>query len=222
MALTQISIYRKIFKIWRARRFAWFLERVAPQKSETLIDIGGDPSTWTAQAPVVASVEVVDVRKHPFNGEAFPDHHLRVSVADGRRLDCPDRAYDIAFSNSVIEHVGDLEDQRKFAAEMQRCAGKLWCQTPARECPVEPHYMAPFVHWLPRAWQRRLLRHFTLWGWLSKPSREKIDFMVDTTRLLSRREMRELFPDCEILVERMLWVLPKSYIAVRTQTSGSD
>lgn len=216
MALTQISIYRRIFKIWRARRFAWFLERIAPSRTESLIDIGGDPGTWTAQEPVVASVEVVDVRKHPFDGSAFPEHAIRVSVADGCDLGCEDRAYDIAFSNSVIEHVGSREDQQRFAAEMRRCARKLWCQTPARECPIEPHYMAPFLHWLPRSWQRKLLRRFSLWGWLSKPDRQKIDFMVDTTRLLTKREMHELFPDCEILTERMLWILPKSYIAVRS------
>ncbi len=39
--------------------------------------------------------------------------------------------------------------------------------------------------------------------------------MVESTRLLRKSEMRQLFPDCEILTERMLWVLPKSYIAFR-------
>jgi hypothetical protein len=38
---------------------------------------------------------------------------------------------------------------------------------------------------------------------------------VDHTRLLSRREFVELFPDCRIITERILWVVPKSYIAIR-------
>ncbi len=39
--------------------------------------------------------------------------------------------------------------------------------------------------------------------------------MVETTRLLTKREMRQLFPDCEIYTEKLLGFIPKSYIAVR-------
>ena len=39
--------------------------------------------------------------------------------------------------------------------------------------------------------------------------------MIETTRLLTRREMQVLFPDCQILTERILGLIPKSYIAVR-------
>lgn len=215
MAIKAITIYRFLFRIWRAKRFQLFLDRVAPTRSDSLIDIGGAPNTWTAHPPIAASIHVVDVRRHPFDPAEAPDHHITVDVADGRDLPFKDAQYDIAFSNSVIEHVGDWEDQQRFAAEMRRCATKLWCQTPARSCPIEPHYMAPFIHWMPRSWQRRLIRRLTPWGWLSKPPQETVDFMVATTRLVSRKEMGILFPDCEILVERMLWVIPKSYIALR-------
>jgi len=34
----------------------------------------------------------------------------------------------------------------------------------AREFFIEPHLIAPFVHWLPRHWQRRLIRHFAVRG----------------------------------------------------------
>jgi hypothetical protein len=44
--------------------------------------------------------------------------------------------------------------------------------------------------------------------------------MVSSTRLLGKSEMHELFPDCRILTERMLWIIPKSYIAIRTQTDS--
>ena len=44
--------------------------------------------------------------------------------------------------------------------------------------------------------------------------------MVDQTRLLTKSEVRQLFPDCEIITERTLWVIPKSYIAVRSDTSA--
>jgi hypothetical protein len=39
--------------------------------------------------------------------------------------------------------------------------------------------------------------------------------MVETTRLLRKSEMRQLFPDCELITERLFWIIPKSYIAIR-------
>jgi len=215
--MTALDVYRRIFKIWRARRFEQFIKILRPSASDSLIDVGGEPVFWTNHPPVVGSIDLVNPKVMRFNHAAYPGHRQRSLVGDGRNLaDFGDQSYDIAFSNSVIEHVGTWEDQQKFAAEMRRVGKRVWCQTPARECPVEPHYMAPFIHWLPRSLQRRLMRRFTPWGWLSKPTPEDIAFMVDTTRLLTQREMKQLFPDCRIIVERMLLVIPKSYIAVRT------
>lgn len=55
---------------------------------------------------------------------------------------------------------------------------------------------------------------------MSKPTQAEIDERIETTRLLTYRQMSQLFPDCEILVERcLLW--PKSYIAVREQVTKS-
>jgi hypothetical protein len=131
----------------------------------------------------------------------------------------PDKSYDIGFSNSVIEHVGSWEQQRQFASEIRRVAKSLWVQTPAYECPIEPHYMTPLIHYFPRSFQRKILRWGTLWGWIERPTQDQVEFMVETTRLLRKPEMRQLFPDCEIVTERMLWIIPKSYIAIRQKAS---
>jgi hypothetical protein len=88
-------------------------------------------------------------------------------------------------------------------------------QTPAYECPIEPHYLTPFVHYLPRTWQKKILRWGTVYGWLTRPNSETVNEVVDTTRLLRKGEMQQLFPDCEIRTERMLGFIPKSYIAIR-------
>lgn len=180
-----------------------------------MLDVGGHPGFWISQPPLVGNIDTLNVYPVEFDSSAYPDHRIRTVVGNGCALPLKDKSYDIAFSNSVIEHVGEWKNQVAFASEIRRVGNAVWVQTPARECPIEPHYLAPFIHWFPPSFQRRLLRHFTPWGWISKPSPQEVDRVVDTTRLIRYREMKELFPDCEIYVEKFLLWLPKSYIAIR-------
>jgi len=145
---------------------------------------------------------------------------IRAVVADGCALDYPDQSFDVGYSNSVIEHVGTFERQKAFAREIRRVGKAIWVQTPAQEFFMEPHLIAPFIHWLPRSWQRRLIRYFTVWGWLKKPTPAEVEGFLDEVRLITFAEMKELFPDCEILRERFLG-MTKSYIAVRVAPPAS-
>jgi len=210
------KLYSHIFRIWRVKRFKLFVEKLQPSREWKLLDVGGYPGTWTAHPPVVGSVTCLNI--HPVNWDPAnaPDHQIQPVVGNGCKLGFEDNSFDIVFSNSVIEHVGSFENQKAFAQEIRRVGKYLWVQTPARECPIEPHYLAPFVHWLPTRLQRKILRHFTLWGIIQKPSKATVDEMVDTTRLLSFAEMTELFPDCEIVVEKLAGIVPKSYVAIRS------
>lgn len=124
-----------------------------------------------------------------------------------------DHSYDLVYSNSVIEHVGDLEKQRKFASESRRVGVDLRVQTPARECPIEPHLLLPFVHWFSDKIRCGLGVPLSPRSWLFREN--GVRKMAEETRLLSYREMVDLFPDCEIKVERIAGFFPKSYIAVR-------
>ena len=212
------SIYARIFKVWRKKRFKLFLQLVNPSTSDILLDVGGHPWFWTSQPQPVKRIDTLNVHEVPWDGKLFPNHHITTLIGNGCSLSMPDKSYDIGFSNSVIEHVGSWERQQQFALEIRRVAKALWVQTPAYECPIEPHYMTPFVHYLPRSFQKKALRWCTLWGWIECPTQEKIDFMVETTRLLRKSEMRQLFPDCQIITERLLWIIPKSHIAIRRKT----
>ena len=213
------SIYRQIFKYWRRKRFDTFLQLLNPSPSDTLLDVGGYPGFWTSQPQPVKQIDALNVHEVSWTNTHAPSHSIGMLVGDGCSLSMSDKSYDIGFSNSVIEHVGSWERQQRFASEIRRVARKIWVQTPAYECPIEPHYLTPFVHYLPRYCQRHMLRWCTLWGWIQRPKQAEIDLMVDTTRLLSKSEMRQLFPDCRILTERMLWIIPKSYIAIRIEAS---
>ncbi len=209
-------LYGPIFKIWRVKRFEQFRKTISPKPSDRILDVGGYPHTWTNTPQDVELIECLNLIVYPWPEEKdHPDHRIRIIEGNACALPYEDGSYPIIFSNSVIEHVGDYEAQKAFASEVRRVGQKLWIQTPAYECPLEPHYLTPFVHWLPKGLRRKIARYFTLWGILEKPNKAAIDEMVDYTRLLTKREMKELFPDCEIRVERLLGIIPKSYIAIR-------
>jgi ubiquinone/menaquinone biosynthesis C-methylase UbiE len=135
-------------------------------------------------------------------------------AADGRQLPFSDKEFDLVFSNSVIEHVGDRDSQMRFANEMLRVGKSIYCQTPNRWFPIEPHLIAPFLHWLPFAMARRLVRYGSIWGLVTRPSQEQIDDLLSSIRLLSLREVRRLFGGCTIRSER-IFGLAKSFIVER-------
>jgi len=185
-----------------------FLRKMTPNADTTILDIGGYPSTWQGLR-IESQITILNI--HPTEPIAPV---VRTVVGDGCHLPYDETAFDIAFSNSVIEHLGTFERQVAFANEARRVGKALWIQTPARTFFIEPHLLAPFVHYLPKRAQKRLLRYFTLWGILGKPTRQDIDAFLNEVRLLSKSELCELFPDCQIIYERFAG-LTKSFIAVR-------
>jgi SAM-dependent methyltransferase len=216
-----VDIHQRVFIHFRRRRMRRFYAIFEPTSTTRLLDIGGAPNTWMSESRDRARFPVTMVNLR------YPDPAARANgrftLVEGDALDLPfeDGSFDIAFSNSVIEHMTTWERQKAFACEARRVAGRLWIQTPARSFPLEPHVLAPFFQFLPGSLQRRLARNFTLWGLMTRPDKAGIEEMLGDIRLLTYREMQALFPDCRILKERVLG-LTKSYIAVRDSASASE
>lgn len=210
------TIYQPIFKIWRKQRFTLFLKVICPKKSDFLLDVGGYPDFWLKYPQPVQRIDTLNLHVHRWCPEKHPNHAINSLIGDGCDMQFPVKAYDIVFSNSVIEHLSTMNRQRAFATEILRVGKRVWVQTPAYECPVEPHFLAPFIHWLPRKLQKKVVRYFSVWGLANRPNADQIAEMVDTTRLLKHHEFCDLFPGCKIVTERLWWVFPKSYIAIRT------
>jgi len=207
-------IYDRIKLFYRSRRMALFERTLEIAHHTRIIDIGGTPYNWQFLS---AGPEILIVNK-VINWA--PEEHvgnIRCEIGDGCCLSQKDGDFDVAFSNAVIEHLGTYERQRRFAEEVRRVGRKFWVQTPARCFPIETHFLTVAVHWLPRSVQRKTLRWLSAVGLFSHPrlSQRDIDNMVDEIRLLSKSEMKQLFPGCPILTERLL-LWPKSYIAVRS------
>ena len=196
------------------RRMRKFQLSVRPAPEESILDVGGSIDFWLLFPPVGKCVDLLIVYRVQWPQETAPDYCFRIIQADGHYLPFKNREYEIIFSNSTIEHVQTWANQKRFAEELRRVGNALWVQTPSRSFFFDSHYMTPFIHYFPKSIRRLLLRNFTLWGWLYRPEPKIVEASIEEHRLLSYREMKELFPDCKILKERFLF-FTKSYIAYR-------
>ncbi len=202
-------IYELISPHFRRRRRREFERLMRPDLSRSILDVGGTEMFWV-ESGFRGQVTLLNTEASRFGASGVVQRQV---VGDGCSLPFPDGSFDIVFSNSVIEHVGTWERQLRFAAECRRVGRAFWIQTPAMEFFIEPHLIAPFIHWLPRAWQRRLIRNLTVRGWLDRPGPAAVEEFLNEVRLLTYGEMRELFPGCPILKERFLGMC-KSYVAI--------
>lgn len=210
-----VLFYCCLWRLWKERRFRRFVDALRPTNECRMLDIGGYPGDWFARGNIIGRVDVLNLDPCFLDSPPEDAPEIQTLTGDGRHLEIADGTYDIVFSNSVIEHVGTLEDQRSFAREARRVGRKLWIQTPAKACPVEPHYLGLFIHWFPPRWHVWLARWTGIRGLSRAASLDELRAIAASTRLMTKREMTILFPDCEIWTERLLWVFPKSYVAIR-------
>ncbi|HXF78959.1 MAG TPA: class I SAM-dependent methyltransferase [Usitatibacter sp.] len=178
----------------------------------TVLDVGGRAEWWRMMQPATPHVTVVNLETE--DAAALGAAGYRFVVASGCALPFADRSFDVVMSNSVIEHVGDFETQARFAREVLRCGREVYVQTPNKWFPVEPHLLMPFAHWLPRRPQRALIPWMSAWAITARPPAAAIESFLDSTRLLTRREVVQLFPGCEISEERVLGLV-KSFVVTR-------
>ena len=195
----------------RARRWEQF-QRVIPDIEKLrVIDLGGRAEMWIRAPFQPAHVHLVNLEEQPAELPDWITAEVRDVTKDTGGED--EQPYDLAFSNSVIEHVGGYANRTAFAQAVGRLAPRHWVQTPYRYFPVEPHFVFPGFQYLPLAMRARLLPHWPLVH--SRPeTRDRALEIALSVELLSRTELRHLFPDSAILAER-IGGLTKSLIALR-------
>jgi hypothetical protein len=205
-------LYTHVGGYCRRRRYRWLLREF--RDCRTVIDLGGTVESWNSAPERFPRTTLVN--RVPLNGHRLPEGFTYVQ-ADACDSGLDGQPFDLAFSNSAIEHMGTLERQQAFAREMLRLGRRVYCQTPNRWFPIEPHYLAAFVHWLPlRFFGHYVHRWLTLQGWADRPSPEQSRNVRqrEAVRLLTRRALLVLFPGCHIRTERfLLW--PKSFVVWR-------
>lgn len=197
----------------RRRRFAFFLSLLNKiRRPLRILDVGGTREFWDMMGRDAlgdAHVTMLNLAAEPVSSPSFE------SVAgDARDLSrYGDASFDVVFSNSVIEHLGpNFADQKRMADEMRRVGKRYFVQTPNRYFPLEPHFLTPGFQFFPvdlRVW---LVSNFNV-GWYKKiPDKEEARREVESISLLSRGDVRRLFPAAKIYEERILG-LTKSFVA---------
>jgi SAM-dependent methyltransferase len=179
--------------LWnRRRKLELFMESMRPEPETRVVDVGVGDTGFRTEPGVAAGhnffealypwperiTAVSDVPLPNFARE-FPQ--VRCVTASGTELPFEDDAFDVAFSNAVVEHVGGREERRRFVAELCRVAPRVFLSTPNRWFPVETHTLVPLVHWLPRR------ARDGVFGALRRGAWEGVE-------LLTSREVLALFP----------------------------
>jgi len=198
----------------RQKRMDYFrslLDNLA--KPLTLLDAGGTEEFWI-RAGYAGNpdykITLLNLEPAVVHYANFTSH--KQDVRDLSRF--KDKSFDVVFSNSVIEHVGDFADQQRMAAELTRVARNLFVQTPNFYFPIEPHFVFPFFQFLPLSCRTLLIQHFDM-GWRKKVlDWEAARREASSVRLLTLTELRTLFPGTFIRAER-LWGLAKSFMVVK-------
>jgi hypothetical protein len=196
----------------RQRRFALFRSLLEPlPRPLRILDVGGVQAFWELMGFVGQNefeIVLLNLATEHLNYANF-----RSVAGDARDLsDFADNEFDVVFSNSVIEHLGDFAGQQRMASEVQRVARRYFIQTPNRHFPLEPHFLFPWFQFLPRSLQVSMVQHFDMGWYRRQPEVQAATALVVEHRLLTEDELRRLFPTAELYHERFLG-LTKSFVA---------
>jgi len=196
---------------FRSRRLNLFNALVAGlPKPVKILDIGGTPEFWKNAGFDMADVEITLLNL------ALVETNLPNAISiTGDATDLSvfaDKSFDIAFSNSVIEHLFSFQNQQKMAMEAQRVSRYHFIQTPNFWFPIEPHWVFPCFQFLPKIIRIFLTCNFNLGHLKRSESLAAARQQVEEIRLLSRSEMVELFPESKIWEEKLL-IFSKSFVA---------
>ncbi|MEU4563791.1 class I SAM-dependent methyltransferase [Actinoplanes sp. NPDC023936] len=199
----------------RTKRRGWLSQQFPDLAEMSVIDLGGRASSWVTAAVRPKHVHIVNLE-----GETGLENGEVPSWAEvdfGDACDLPEairkRRYDLVFSNSVIEHVGGHERRMRLADAVHSLADAHWVQTPYRYFPIEPHFVAPGMQFLPNAAQAVMARK---WPLVHTPPADKtgaIDSVL-WVELLDKTQMRSYFPHSQLISERFAG-LTKSLIAIK-------
>lgn len=180
-------------------------------QEKKILDVGGDLNFWkTMEFKYFNEASITLLNIHKLN---LPDLYSNVSSVLGDACDLSqynDKEFDLVFSNSVIEHVGNFERQRKMVEEMKRVGKHCYLQTPNRFFILEPHFLVPFFQFFPVSLKAFLIKNFPIGHFKKAETYAEALEVAESIRLMTKKELKILFPGIKIRREK-IGVMTKSF-----------
>lgn len=222
------GIIRRVRTRSRLQRSALFHSLFDLNENTRILDLGGANGvhihallSGTAVQP--KNVFIADIDADAVHSAAAHFGYTPVLLAEDGMLPFVDAWFDVVLCSSVLEHVTIPKEeiwlersgpnfkrraraqQHVFAQELARVSRGYFVQVPNRWFPIETHTWLPFVGYMPRPWQCRVIAVSNR-IWIKKTDP---DFYLPTAA-----DMREYFPTAELMTEKFFG-LTKSLIAVK-------
>jgi hypothetical protein len=186
----------------------------------SVLDAGGSSIYWIERG--LADDERFSISVLNLDDEEFRkrDPHPRIAEIIGDAVRLPElfapRSFDIVFSNSVIEHVGGIAEQRAMADGIRTVGDAYFVQTPNRRFPLEPHFVEPL--YLSPLCHPRMPHPVRMWAAGRTASggdtKEATTLILDDIRLMNRPELLASFPDGVVEAEKFHGLV-KSWMVYR-------
>lgn len=203
------SLVKQISSYLRSKRFQFFEETMKLGPDDKILDVGaGVGSVFQVSFKWPENVVAIDKELDGWLGclpgiSRLKKKHpaIKVVCTDACRLPFKDRSFDIVFCNALIEHVGDHRKQELCAKEIIRVTkGRFFVATPNKWFPIDQHYKVPLVHLFSRSF----------WKLLVKKIQQPWD---DNLHLLTKGDLKKLFPDATTTGLHKFLVIPTTLIA---------
>ncbi len=192
------------------KRFKLFLNLLNYDTGNKILDIGGfgnsleilDKNFINNNDVTILNIENVEVN----------NKNIKFVLGDATDASLfPRNCFDIVYCNSVIEHVGTLEQQKKLSDNIRYWGKKYFVQTPNYYFPIEPHFLIPLFQFMPIRFRANILNKFNLGSYPRELKYKDALKVVSSVRLIKKEKFQSLFPGAKLFKEKFLF-LSKSFI----------
>jgi len=202
-----VDFFGRFVQRRRAQIFQAILQTMRPGARDACLEVGGPIESKASITEYFSRYLVLNIEwRSLLRARELPQYRTSTLIlGDGTRMPLNDRSVDYVVSNAVLEHI-PRQRRSAFALEIMRVARKgYFVSTPNFWFPMESHYSMPFFQFLPEAFKRWVTRRVQI-GWINRDSYEPI-------AMVTRRELRRLFPNAHIMGLSFFGLLDETLIA---------